>query len=439
MSEVNNLQRKSSNKYDPPDGSYGYMICLAFTVIMVILMGYHESYSTIFKDKFYDLEMDASIAVLKYVSALCIAVSGMFTSNLLKLMTIRKLGFIAVVLYSAGSFCTAFCRSIVILFIFQGVQNLGHGILFNLSFTILTQYFVKKRLFIISLAQSIVAAAGFAIRPLVKWTLNHYGCQGTLLMITAISLHNLAAVALMQPVAWHQKKVPENKEIDTNAPANEDRTRRARLPPGAASFESTTSSHRTKSPELSGRVREKLLNKVLDGDLRQFVISNACMGLSLCLYSDVIYFNMLSPALYYMGWNENLVAKALLLFTLGNIITRILFTVSTKWLTKVGSHELYVIGLLIAALSRLVVMGAARCSLIVLHPIVIADSVTPENFSRALGISMLSYGVVNVILGPSMIFWTIELVYKKSEHKRRPIRCRYDKSRFKYDQIKNSI
>ncbi|VVC95197.1 unnamed protein product [Leptidea sinapis] len=104
MSEVNNLQRKSSNKYDPPDGSYGYMICLAFTVIMVILMGYHESYSTIFKDKFYDLEMDASIAVLKYVSALCIAVSGMFTSNLLKLMTIRKLGFIAVVLYSAGSF-----------------------------------------------------------------------------------------------------------------------------------------------------------------------------------------------------------------------------------------------------------------------------------------------------------------------------------------------
>lgn len=41
----------------------------------------------------------------------------------------------------------------------------------------------------------------------VKWSIQNYGSKGTLLLVSAISLHNICAMALMQPVAWHMKKV----------------------------------------------------------------------------------------------------------------------------------------------------------------------------------------------------------------------------------------
>lgn len=51
------------------------------------------------------------------------------------------------------------------------------------------------------------------VPTIVSWSLNTYGYRGTLLFIAGISLQNLIASALMQPVEWHMKRIEtEEKE-----------------------------------------------------------------------------------------------------------------------------------------------------------------------------------------------------------------------------------
>lgn len=46
------------------------------------------------------------------------------------------------------------------------------------------------------------------IAPLfVKWSLEKYGFRDTILLMSALTMHNFIAVALMQPVQWHLKRV----------------------------------------------------------------------------------------------------------------------------------------------------------------------------------------------------------------------------------------
>lgn len=41
----------------------------------------------------------------------------------------------------------------------------------------------------------------------VRWSLEEYGFRGTLMLIAGITLNNIFAVLLMQPVEWHMKRV----------------------------------------------------------------------------------------------------------------------------------------------------------------------------------------------------------------------------------------
>lgn len=46
------------------------------------------------------------------------------------------------------------------------------------------------------------------------------------------------------------------------------------------------------------------------------------------------------------------------------------------------------------------IMGISRCIIVVLYPLVVADSVKSEEFPSAMGISMMIYGLVSIIMGP---------------------------------------
>ncbi|CAG4954274.1 unnamed protein product [Colias eurytheme] len=458
---------RNNCKFVPPDGGWGYVICIAISIILVVLTGFVNCFGMIYKERFAELNMGStSVTLLNSLGVMCVAISGFSTGMLLNYLTLRKLGLLAAVLYSAGSFGTAMCNSIAMFFIFQGiVQNLGQGLMLNLSYTVLTQYFVQKRLFVISIAQTIVALATFITPILVKWVLDRYGSLWSLLLLSAVSLHNFVAVILMQPVAWHLKRVqvPENKENELK-PFNRDDKHVCSRQVGSASGDSDRLIAQRKNAENSDVERRRnIITHFVDKELyTNFILSNACLGVSLCMFSDIIFLSMLPQALYFMGWNKALVAWALRLFGIGNIITRMLFVLCSKWLSKVGTHEIYVVGTLLACLSRLgmlwsdnrtimlsfiAIIGISRCSIMVLHPLVIADAMPPEHFTNAMGLSMLSFGIINVILAPTMgaireltdsyatvfyiltscfaivvIFWTIELVYKKNAHKRQPKR-----------------
>ncbi len=78
------------------------------------------------------------------------------------------------------------------------------------GYTTFNDYFVKKRVFAMSVAQALKGVIITSHPILVKILMNEYGFRGTVAMIAAINAHSILGMILMHPIKWHYKiiKVP---------------------------------------------------------------------------------------------------------------------------------------------------------------------------------------------------------------------------------------
>lgn len=79
------------------------------------------------------------------------------------------------------------------------------------GYTTFNHYFVKKRIFAMSVAQALKGIIITSHPILVKILMNEYGFRGTVAMIAAINAHSVLGMLSMHPIEWHYKiiKVPE--------------------------------------------------------------------------------------------------------------------------------------------------------------------------------------------------------------------------------------
>ncbi|XP_049882660.1 monocarboxylate transporter 1-like [Pectinophora gossypiella] len=452
-------------KMVPPDGGWGYMICVAAIINFITMTMFGGSFGMVFKELLVELNMGStSVTLLSGISLMCVALSGYFTSALLRLLSIRNLAFLASILMNIGVFCTIFVHSQFLFFLCQGLQSIGMGVLWNITCTLLNDYFLKKRLMAMSFTQTISAAGGMVAPLIVKWSLEANGFRGTLFVISAISLHTFVAVALIQPVTKHMVKVEIEKTTDElKLLINEKAKPGANVATPTITLTDTESGFEAKADNCEKQEKNTGSKRVLDNFvdlplLKKFLLSNASMGPTFCLFADLIFNLMLPQALYSMNWSEDQVAKALSLASCGDLVTRIAFVFLSKWLTKIGNQEVCLISVALAFVSRLCMLwsenttvmmifittiGVARCSFNVLPPVILADTFSPAKFTSVLGIYMLMVGLMNLVLGPAigairdttnsystafyvitscfavvLLLWTIELLYKKNKHKR---------------------
>lgn len=92
-------------------------------------------------------------------------------------------------------------------------QNLGFGlgIMIPVGYTTFNHYFVKRRVFAMSVSQALKGIIITSHPILVKILMNEYGFRGTVAMIAAINAHSIFGMLVMHPIEWHYKiiKVPE--------------------------------------------------------------------------------------------------------------------------------------------------------------------------------------------------------------------------------------
>nr|XP_026486616.1 monocarboxylate transporter 12-like [Vanessa tameamea] len=470
------VKEKNGKKYElvAPDGGWGYMIGVGVIINLVTISTFLASFGMIFKDLFIELNMDSTtITFLNGVSALCAALAGMIVNPLLKFLSLRQLGLVAATIFNLGIFGNVFVNSKLTFFLCLGVlQSLGNGLIYNISCTVLNNYFVKRRLLAVSFTQTVIGVIALFSPQFVKWTLETFGFRGTLLIISAVSLQNIVGMALMQPVEWHMKKVKvsEDNENETKSLlASEEKGFKGKedLKPvnnsepehGIKKSNEKLSVENTKNDEYQGR--KNFISNFIDVSLfKTFLLSNAAVGVALSLFSEYLFIFMLPQALYALGWNEGNIAWALTLNAVTDLGTRAFFILMSSWLLNIGSHEIYVVGLVLALITKLgmlwsddmlvmtvfiTMMGIPRCTIMLLLPVVVADSVDQDKFSSAMGIVLLLFGFFNLSVGPSIgairdltnsystafyilsscfgiviMFWTIELIYKKNKHKRIP-------------------
>ncbi|XP_052738962.1 monocarboxylate transporter 2-like [Bicyclus anynana] len=196
-------------------------------LLQISITAFVPCFGVIYKELFIQLKMDSTnITLFNGITCFGIAISGFITSALLNYFSFRQLGLIGASIFNVGMFGTVFTQSKLHFFFFQGLlQSIGHGIVINITFTVTNNYFVKKRLFAVSLTQTISAAFGLVTPRLVKWAIEVYGFRGCVMLITGVSMHNMFAMMLMQPVEWHMKKVEilDDNEKETKSLLEEDK------------------------------------------------------------------------------------------------------------------------------------------------------------------------------------------------------------------------
>lgn len=82
------------------------------------------------------------------------------------------------------------------------------------AYTSFNHYFVKKRVVMMSVAQTLIGVGTMIYPILVQFLMDKYGFRGSMAILAAINGHAIVGMMAMHPIEWHYKvaKVPIDEE-----------------------------------------------------------------------------------------------------------------------------------------------------------------------------------------------------------------------------------
>lgn len=88
------------------------------------------------------------------------------------------------------------------------------GFIIPSSYSTFNEYFVKKRILMMGIAQSIIGIVMMVYPLMVQFLLNTFGFRGALAIIAAINGNAVLGMLLMHPVKWHYKVIQVPIEVE---------------------------------------------------------------------------------------------------------------------------------------------------------------------------------------------------------------------------------
>lgn len=87
------------------------------------------------------------------------------------------------------------------------MQGIGFGLVIPVSFATFNQYFVQRRVFVMSLAQALTGILTMLYPIFVAYIRETFGFRGALALVAAINGHIICTMLVMQPVEKHMKVI----------------------------------------------------------------------------------------------------------------------------------------------------------------------------------------------------------------------------------------
>ncbi|XP_049882440.1 monocarboxylate transporter 9-like [Pectinophora gossypiella] len=200
-------------KYElvPPEGGWGYMVCVGLSVIFIAGTAHQPVFGFIYNDFLDDLGVGTGAVTLVYgVFQVTLAISGFSANIALKRLSLRQVGLIGACIYTLASFLAIFVVSTTQLIITNGfLQGIGMGLLIPVSYTSFNSYFTKKKVLYLSLCKASIGLVTMVYPLFIKFTITEFGFRGTLAILCAISAHSIFGALVLHPVQWHMVKQPK--------------------------------------------------------------------------------------------------------------------------------------------------------------------------------------------------------------------------------------
>lgn len=207
----------------PPDGSWGWMIVLAYSLSGICMVSIMQGFGLIFKDIFPRFGFTATEGTIIINTNLAFGMLlGLINGPLLRLFGYRKMAMIGSIIFSSGVIITAFAKSFTCLMIFYGIfASLGTSMTSSAFSYALNSYFTTKRGRAISLAMTLIGVGPIIVPQVTTLLISYYGSQGTILLYGAFTLHSLVGSSLLHPLKWHTKNATKSGSVNGESSKNE--------------------------------------------------------------------------------------------------------------------------------------------------------------------------------------------------------------------------
>ncbi|XP_038208362.1 monocarboxylate transporter 12-B-like [Zerene cesonia] len=482
-------------KLVPPDGGWGWIILLGIGVSNVFNQSMLSLFSLLYGDALEAMgHKTQGAAIVLSVMLFVSNFSGPIAGALVKLTSARFVSVAGSFLSSLGIFVSGFSTNIAHLIISYGVLiGVGLGFIQNASFVSINSYFKLKKSIAVGIAMAGTGIGQTVMPHVVRYLLDKYGFLGACLLLSGLSLHGICGTLLIQPVEWHLKKVEEEVVIDEkslfenkcNATGEVyNRARRATIPSVLLENEKQkVDSHKLLSQSFTqlqqnGKpnvpMNEQIINTngnkvismlknvydLLDISLLTNIrFLNVIIGTSLTFVS-IQNFSMLYPLFLQKVANmdKQETANCMSAVAIADIIGRLAlpqaqakFNISVKMAIILTSIWCLVVRQILAYQTDMYVLlvlslfyGIGRSMVIVSRNIAIADECRMDQVASAVGLGMLSMGLLvppvgyflgwirdytgsyivcitaqNAILVIFLIMWIPDMLYQYCKEKRK--------------------
>lgn len=87
------------------------------------------------------------------------------------------------------------------------MQGIGLGLMMPVAFGKFNQYFVNRRVFVMSLTQSCTGILSMMYPIFVAYLKQIFGFRGAMAILAAVNAHVIVAMLVMHPIEWHYKVI----------------------------------------------------------------------------------------------------------------------------------------------------------------------------------------------------------------------------------------
>ncbi|KAM3967844.1 monocarboxylate transporter 9 [Aphomia sociella] len=418
MDNVVNKTVKSDREKKNENDKWEYMVCFGTIISFIAGIGHVNSSGLIYNDFIIATHSTTkSLTTAHGMFAIMLALGGIILNMMSKRFSLRLGGFLGASILSIGSFATVFITNTNQLPVTYGVlQGIGFGILTPVCYSTLNYYFKKnKRTTVMSICKGIQGVTLMGYPMMIKNFLTWYGFRGTLLIISAITLHTFPAMITMKT---NERKQSKYTKTTNNVEYGKNKEDIVDLLNHNNSSEATNKLTDTRDKNLIEKFGLMILEVLNLKVLKDPVYCNICLGQSFCNFSDVTFFVLQPMLLFQYGYDKTQIAMCISICAGADVAGRFLLAFISTQIT-INTRLLYYLTIFLTTVFRIGilqvkqfvwmavltgVLGVLRAGQHVASPLVISNHVSHKDFPGAYAVFLLAVGLVNVAIAPVIGF-----------------------------------